>query len=101
MYCQWENRRCIHCDYELPDHIQLPAVRECDSTWRAGDDLENLLQAVGIFKEDWVALKHKIGLPPHCNCEARRVWLNKASAHLQVQVNKLKQALGDYYGKPR
>lgn len=81
--------------------MKLPAVRECDSTWRAGDDLENLLQAVGIFKEDWVKLKQKIGLPPHCNCEARKQWLNKASAHLQTKVKHLKQALEAYYSKPR
>lgn len=100
MRCVWKDRRCIHCGYELPDHVRLPAVRECD-TWAAGDDLENWLQAVGIFKERWVAVKEKLGLPPTCNCEARKEWLNKASAALSVRLKILQKAIGEFYEKPR
>ena len=75
-------------------------IAKCDA-WAAGDDLENLLHAVGVFKERWVAFKQAFGLPPTCNCDKRKEWLNQASANLHVSFKRLQGVIEDYYSKPR
>lgn len=99
MKCEFKEGRCIHCGWEKPAGMDR-VVRECD-TWRAGDDLENWLISYGITRERWIAAKQALGLPPRCNCNARKEWLNQASAKLQVVADKLKNLLDDYYSKPR
>ena len=46
----------------------------------AGDALEDLLTSYGITKEWYQSFKKEHGLPPICNCEARKEWMNKVSA---------------------
>jgi hypothetical protein len=42
-----------------------------------GDAAEAMLSSVGITKELVAAIKKKVGLPPTCNCEDRKEWLNR------------------------
>lgn len=47
-----------------------------------GDALESLLTSYGITKEWYSGFKEKFGLPPTCDCDDRKEWLNKtADAH--------------------
>lgn len=47
-----------------------------------GDRLEQWLKRVGITQERYVDVKKKFGLPPMCNCKARRKWFNKVGRYL-------------------
>ena len=42
-----------------------------------GDSLETVLTTLGITKDRYVEVKKLFGLPPTCNCDQRREWLNK------------------------
>lgn len=54
---------------------------ECKSPL-PGDALEELLASYGITKEWYTGFKEKFDLPPTCDCDARKEWLNKtADAH--------------------
>ena len=56
-----------------------------------GDVIEAVLTSVGITKERWIALKEQFGLPPTCNCEARKQWLNNLG--LGEKLDAFKQAM--------
>jgi hypothetical protein len=47
-----------------------------------GDRVEQALTAVGITQQSYQELKSAIGLPPGCNCETRKRWLNKLGEKL-------------------
>jgi hypothetical protein len=47
-----------------------------------GDLVETALTSVGITKERWVAAKEIIGMPPACDCEDRKLYLNKLGEQL-------------------
>ena len=55
-------------------------VRIREAAPLAGDALEDLLTSYGITKEWYQSFKKEHGLPPICNCEARKEWMNKVSA---------------------
>lgn len=44
-----------------------------------GDRLEQLLSSIGITVDRYMHVKQLFGLPPNCNCDRRREWLNKVS----------------------
>lgn len=44
-----------------------------------GDYTEQVLSAIGITKERYVAVKELFGLAPTCDCEERKAWLNRVS----------------------
>ncbi len=44
-----------------------------------GDYVRDLLSMVGITKEWYMSIKAGFGLPPNCDCDARREWLNRVS----------------------
>jgi hypothetical protein len=48
-----------------------------------GDRLEGWLIKHGITKEWYIEIKVKFGLPPTCNCCARREWLNRVGRWLE------------------
>ncbi len=45
-----------------------------------GDKLENQLTAIGVTKDWYKGVKEKFGLPPTCNCDRRKEWLNRVGA---------------------
>lgn len=47
-----------------------------------GDKTEQALAAVGITQDSWQEFKKTYGLPPGCNCEARKQWLNELGEKL-------------------
>lgn len=62
--------------------FQLHPVRECGRQPKTGDALEELLTSYGITQEWYKGFKKQYGLPPTCDCDARKEWLNKtADAH--------------------
>ena len=70
------------CGRSLPmDFTSDPEV-ECrnSSGPKSGDAIEELLTSYGITKEWYQSFKKEHGLPPICNCEARKEWMNKVSA---------------------
>ena len=50
-----------------------------------GDLAEHLLASLGVTKEKYLAVKQACGLPPTCNCDARKEWLNRVSDWLRGQ----------------
>jgi hypothetical protein len=42
-----------------------------------GDWLESKLSAIGITKDRYTAFKQQFGMPPTCDCDKRREWLNQ------------------------
>jgi len=101
MLCHYQDGVCVRCGHRVPaEFADRPMVRQCDRI-ALGDDLENWLTAFGVTKERWVAAKQALGLPPTCNCEARKKWLNEASAILHAKVQDLTHAVQDYYSRPR
>lgn len=97
-YCKFENGVCPACGRPRPP-VEGKVVREC--LWQLGDDLEHALSAIGITQERWRAAKAQLGLPPTCNCDKRKAWLNRASVMLQANASKLSEALREAYGRPR
>ena len=97
-YCKFVDGVCPECGRPRPP-VEGKVVREC--LWQLGNDLERALTAIGITQETWKAAKAKLGLPPNCNCDKRKAWLNKASAQLQVTASKLAQAVRQAYDQPR
>lgn len=63
---------------------------------RLGDKVGSALAAVGVTTERWKALKAAIGLPPTCNCPARREWLNRLDERLGLadKLASVKERLG-------
>ena len=45
-----------------------------------GTRLAQTLESIGITKDKYVAVKLQFGMPPSCNCNERKNWLNKVSA---------------------
>jgi NMD protein affecting ribosome stability and mRNA decay len=98
MLCQFKDGVCPHCGRPKPP-VQGKVVREC--LWQLGDDLEEALTAIGVTKDTWRSFKAKFGLPPNCNCEKRKAWLNAASANLHAKLQDIKFALREHYDKAR
>lgn len=101
MFCRHVDGVCVQCGHRVPDELAgRPMVRECD-LMALGDDLERWLTSYGVTKERYVAVKQSLGLPPTCNCEARKEWLNRASRILHAKVQDLAAAVEHYYSRPR
>lgn len=89
---------CSRCEFQV-EAVSRPH-KNCTAL-QLGDDLENWLTGLGITKERWSMVKQALGLPPTCNCPARKQWLNQASLKLQMGLEKLKNSLDEFYSKPR
>lgn len=44
---------------------------------RLGDQVEVMLASIGVTKERYKEVKQRFGLPPTCNCDERKEWLNR------------------------
>ena len=53
--------------------------RSASAAPKLGDMLEEFLSGVGITKEGYRRAKEVFGMPPTCNCEKRKKWLNDVS----------------------
>lgn len=42
-----------------------------------GDWVESRLKSIGVTKESYQAVKAAMGLPPTCDCDERKEWLNQ------------------------
>lgn len=42
-----------------------------------GDRVESMLKSIGVTEDRYKQAKELFGLPPTCNCSARKAWLNK------------------------
>lgn len=42
-----------------------------------GDKIAEALASWGVTQESWIAFKEQHGLPPECECESRKQWLNQ------------------------
>jgi len=49
-----------------------------------GTKLASLLQSMGITKERYALVKQLFGLPPDCDCDARKEWLNKVQQFVKT-----------------
>jgi hypothetical protein len=47
-----------------------------------GNKIETFLTSWGVTTEWWVSFKEKFGLPPLCNCAARKEWFNNLGESL-------------------
>lgn len=47
-----------------------------------GSKIEEFLTSWGVTTEWWVAFKESHGLPPSCNCAARKEWFNRIGESL-------------------
>jgi len=90
--------RCRRCGFELP--LTLPYIPTIPCGVAAaiaeriqnapprgepglGDILETALSSIGITKEWYVRVKERFDLPPTCDCEARKEWLNRVSDYVR------------------
>lgn len=58
-----------------------------------GDRVEQALTAVGITKERYQEVKEAIGLPPGCDCEIRKQWLNRLGERLGDAARNAAEAI--------
>ena len=80
---------CARCnDHEPMEQVEqqlrpmpLPRVAKREGL---GDLVGEFLATLGVTPESYVAAKEKVGLAPSCNCEARKVWLNKLGESVGV-----------------
>jgi hypothetical protein len=97
MNCNWpaltQGTPCIRCGTKLPRDYDAPPVCECgrvrhnlglqpkhyDPAPGLGDQVESLLASIGITEDRYKEVKEKFGLPPTCNCPARKEFLNRVS----------------------
>lgn len=94
----WQCQR-IRCGIRVRS-VQVPRAN-CRATVHFGDTLEQALESIGVTQDRWKALKSQMGLPPSCNCDARKQWLNMAGEALQIQGEKLGKILSWWYSRPR
>ena len=66
----WENGEGPGQTYSYSASARIPSKG-------LGDSLERALKTLGITQDRYVEVKEMFGLPPTCNCNARREWLNK------------------------
>ena len=66
----------------VANYGDLPTLRKLrgEEPELAGDWLSRQFAAVGITPERYAAAKQALGMPPTCECEERREWLNRAHA---------------------
>ena len=68
------------CDSSQVVHFSEP---ETDKQG-LGDRTERILASLGVTQERYVEIKAKFGLPPTCNCTARKTWLNNVGEYLGI-----------------
>jgi hypothetical protein len=97
--------RCRACGREVvttsPPYQTHAVCRDQTSRFQLGDQLEVALTAIGITKESYRKAKQVLGLPPTCNCDKRKEWLNQMGQRLQVSADKLRGIYDEFYAKPR
>jgi hypothetical protein len=78
----------------IDPEVQKAAVEE--QRRRLGDKLESALTGIGLSQENYVAIKEELGLPPTCDCPARKEWINKVDAKYQIseKIDALKGFMG-------
>lgn len=87
-------RRSGSFDAELQRRSEM-SVRVVASP-KAGDAIEELLTSYGITKEWYQGFKKEHGLPPTCNCEARKKWISEFASKypaIESMATKLMAAL--------
>lgn len=57
-------------------------------TFLLGDWVECHLTSLGVTKEWWVGIKSEVGLPPTCDCEERKEWLNQVGTRFGSAVKQ-------------
>lgn len=74
---------CRSCNW-THENAGEPVEHACGSQkiTRLGDRVKSALQEHGITEASWEAFKREYGLPPGCNCERRRAWLNRLDEKL-------------------
>jgi hypothetical protein len=76
-------------DFNVQEHLASPDRKAAIARKRKktknkrgdglGDRLERKLKSIGITEDRYKQVKEKFGLPPNCNCKARKEWLNSVS----------------------
>jgi hypothetical protein len=89
---------CRACDWTTITETDEPLGHVCGTSHvtRLGDRVESALTAVGVTKERWQGVRAAVGLPPGCNCNARKQWINKLDERLELgeKLDRFKAALG-------
>jgi len=76
----WEEQRGPG---QIPKAGTVAKQKPDQSAW--GDRLHDWLESYGITEDKYKAVKQKFGLPPKCNCAARREWLNRVGEWMTSQ----------------
>ncbi len=69
------------CKIQIPGHGK-PVVVPVEIG--LGDWAEAGLKSLGITKERYRVIKEEFGLPPECDCDARKEWLNKVASGKRI-----------------
>ncbi len=76
-------RKCKQATNDWPDAGTVePGLAVKIEAHGLGTLIESALESVGITKERWGDFKHRLGLPPGCNCQRKIDYLDKLSAEL-------------------
>ena len=71
---------CARCaDWEATSPERRPIRKR-----GLGDLVGQFFESVGVTKERYKSAKQAVGLPPTCNCDARKEWLNKLGDTLGI-----------------
>jgi hypothetical protein len=76
--------KCEACGYVLLRTYKSMPHRMCHSGNGLGDILERELTRMGITQSRYKEIKERFGLPPTCNCEKRKQWLNKVGRYIGI-----------------
>lgn len=70
---------CPNCPWQLETTTDEPIEHRCGDSQvvRLGDRIEAALGKIGVTKEKYRGWKEELRLPPTCNCERRKEWLNR------------------------
>lgn len=97
MTVEGDHWRCDRCGLRT----MRPHCPRCPGLVQVGDTFEDVLNRLGITQERWLTLKGLLQDDPKCNCEARKQWLNKTGAALQMKVEQVQAVLRKWYERPR
>lgn len=89
MLCEFEpfqdRYKCPVCGVEKK-RLTRRVCRERNTGAKLGDFTERMLQKAGVTENRYKSVKEKFGLPPTCNCPARKKWLNDVGEYLKSLV---------------
>lgn len=76
-----------------PPQLNLVSSLPREPLPKLGDRVESALETIGVTKDRWKSFKSLMGLPATCNCESRKVYLNKLGDELGEAARKAVAAI--------